>query len=45
MDEVDIESIIREREERMREAEEYYKKQKDKAFFLITNMTNILILY
>jgi hypothetical protein len=33
MDEVDIESIIREREEREREAEEYYRKQKEKAVF------------
>jgi hypothetical protein len=33
MDEIDIESIIREREERMRVGEEYYKKQKEKAVF------------
>ena len=33
MDEIDIESIIREREERMREAEEHYKKMKEKAVF------------
>lgn len=35
MDEIDIESIIREREERNREAEEIYKKQKEKAVFYI----------
>lgn len=33
MDEVDIESIIREREERDRQAEEVYKKQMEKAVF------------
>ena len=33
MDEVEIESIIREREERDREAEEVYKKQMEKAVF------------
>ena len=33
MDEIDIESIIREREERMRKAEEIYKKEKAKAVF------------
>ena len=33
MDEVDIESIIREREERDRIAEEVYKKQMEKAVF------------
>jgi hypothetical protein len=33
MDEVDIESIIREREERDRKAEEIYKKQMEKAVF------------
>ena len=34
MDEIDIESIIREREERDREAEEVYKKEMEKAVFL-----------
>jgi hypothetical protein len=33
MDEIDIESIIREREERDRQAEEVYKKQMEKAVF------------
>ena len=33
MDEIDIESIIREREERNREAEEIYKKEREKAVF------------
>jgi hypothetical protein len=33
MDEIDIESIIREREERDREAEEIYKRQMEKAVF------------
>jgi hypothetical protein len=33
MDEIDIESIIREREERDRQAEEIYKKQMEKAVF------------
>jgi hypothetical protein len=33
MDEVDIESIIREREERDRRAEEIYKKEREKAVF------------
>jgi hypothetical protein len=33
MDEVDIESIIREREERERIGEEIYKKQMEKAVF------------
>jgi len=33
MDEVDIESIIREREERDRISEEVYKKQMEKAVF------------
>ena len=33
MDEVDIESIIREREENDRKAEEIYKKEMEKAVF------------
>ncbi|HSF50138.1 MAG TPA: hypothetical protein VLA74_05185 [Nitrososphaeraceae archaeon] len=33
MDEMDIESIIKEREERIREGEEMYKKQMEKAVF------------
>ena len=33
MDEIDIESIIREREERNREEEEIYKKEREKAVF------------
>jgi hypothetical protein len=33
MDEIDIESIIREREERDRKAEEIYKKEREKAVF------------
>ncbi len=35
MDEIDIESIIREREERGRAEEEHYKKQMEKAVFFI----------
>jgi hypothetical protein len=33
MDEIDIESIIREREERERAGEEVYKKEREKAVF------------
>jgi hypothetical protein len=42
MDEIDIESIIREREERDRKAEEVYKKQIKKGSSLILNTINII---
>ena len=45
MDEIDIESIIREREERDREAEESIKNRWKRQFFLIQDTINIFCYY